>query len=81
MTTKTGLVALLKEYYEDKPISAFSTMATSYILPGSLDNDEFKQFRRRISEHTKGFCEAEEVPYKHCHGNLWLVKPDGLNQG
>lgn len=29
----------------------------------------------------KGFARKERVPAKHCEENIWIVKPEGLNQG
>jgi hypothetical protein len=34
-----------------------------------------------MSDVAKGFCSDERTPFKHTLKNLWLVKPDNLNQG
>ena len=81
--TKSGIVSVLKSYYESvtDETNVFENHPTTYVITGSLDTQEFKDFRRRLADISKGYCKDEPLPYKHCMKNLWLVKPDNLNQG
>lgn len=45
------------------------------------NDDVWKQFSSVFSAISNGDVSATHMPAKHCQHNLWLVKPDGLNQG
>ena len=38
-------------------------------------------FRLRFSAIAKHHYEEEPLPAHHCHQNMWIVKPSGLNCG
>jgi hypothetical protein len=61
--------------------TVFDTIPTSFLVPASLDDSEYINFRKRFNEIAKGFCVDERVPHKHCKGNVWLLKPANMNQG
>jgi len=72
----------LTKFYKDKGVShVFEATPTSFIITGAMNNNDWKDFRKRMSDVAKGYCSDEMVPYKHTLKNLWLVKPDNLNQG
>jgi hypothetical protein len=57
-------------------------MATSFLLTPSSASDILR-FKKRFSDiHIgKGLCAVENVPEKHCHKNIWILKPAASNQG
>jgi len=60
----------------------FDTTPTTFIVDGDMLGEGYKNLRRRMSDLSYGgYSPDERMPHKHCVENLWLVKPDHLNQG
>jgi len=85
LTTKSGLVRSLKQYYFNSNAaraanySAFSTLPTTFLLSSGQKDAEMKDFTTRYFEITKGHAPKERIPLKHCVNNIWLVKPANAN--
>lgn len=91
ISTKNGLVKSLKRYYSNCPeagknyrsntqivkagYNAFDSTPTSFVIPASLDDQEYQDFKRRFNELSKGYSIDERLPSKQCKLNMWLVKP------
>jgi hypothetical protein len=89
LTTKTGLIRSLKYYYKDNVnfvegnYQVFETTPTTFVVSSNLETYEYFQFIKRYQDLKRGDGQTikERVPQKHCHKNVWLVKPANENQG
>jgi len=87
LTTKTGLLKNLREYYSvnDSALSsnyqAFDTLPTSFLLTGQVEDSELQSFINRFNEISTMRSNKERLPIKHCMKNIWIIKPAALNQG
>jgi len=62
--------------------TVFDSTPTSFIIEGNLQGQEYKNLKKRITDLSfGGYCPEERLPHKHCLKNVWLLKPDHLNQG
>ncbi|KRX02354.1 hypothetical protein PPERSA_09971 [Pseudocohnilembus persalinus] len=87
MTTKTGIIRSLKQYYQTNELSrqaqysCFDSTATTYIITAGQDNIEMASFIQRFNQIQRKCFNKEAVPLKHCQDNMWLLKPANFNQG
>lgn len=87
ITTKTGLIHALKEFYESNPLSAeheytlFDSTPTTFIIDDAELPGNYLSLLQRYKEISQGIFRRERVPEKHCRRNMWIVKPADLNQG
>jgi len=85
--TKSGLIRSLKHYYEfHKEAKAanytvFDTTPTTFLVQTQKDDSSLTGFNNRFKELAKGGSRRERVPQKHCEENIWIIKPEGANQG
>ena len=89
LSTKTGLVNTLKNYYAHSQRFKGSgytyemTMAVSCILPGGsyLDCPDISKFRRMMNKFEKKQYVGEKLPCRQLRKNLWIMKPENENRG
>lgn len=85
--TKTCLIKSLKTYYEAHPdakanrYTVFDSHPTSFIISRVSDDHEMSALMHRYRDLSRGGSRNERIPWKHCEGNIWLVKPASMNQG
>ena len=88
ITTKTGLVKSLKEYYKNNSLclknkyEVFDSTPTTFIIKiGDNTDDDYSELLQRYKEISQGIFYKERMPEKYCMKNMWIVKPSDLNQG
>ena len=87
ITSKTGLIRSMKNYYTSCSLAAesrynvFDSIATSFILEVGKENEEYLSFLARFKELGQKYFDMEHMPRKHCEQNFWLLKPANMNQG
>lgn len=59
----------------------WDTTPTSFILTAGNEDTEFSTFVNRVKDLARKSFHKESLPAKHCLENMWLVKPENLNQG
>ena len=89
LTTKSGLVRSLREYYEKSPMFQEArycyehTMAQSYFLQGGdfFENDELHRVRRVFNKIEKKHFHGEYLSSRQMKKNMWILKPENENRG
>jgi len=83
--SKNGLLRGLQAYYARIGAAVFDHVPTTFVLRdigrgGSGEYSRFCAHFRRLALTAGDAPDVETMPVKHCHCNLWLVKPVYLNQ-
>ena len=87
ITSKTGLIKSLKRFYASSQLATeqkytiFDSTPTSFIIEADNEDEEFFALVLRYKEISQELFFKERIPEKHCHQNIWLVKPANMNQG
>ena len=88
ITTKTGLIKQLANYYRNTERYYLNSINVDDIIPTSFvittngnEENALTRFIQRYNEFEKGNYRKEHLPEKHCKANWWLVKPANMNQG
>jgi len=90
LTSKSGLIRRLREYYEKQPLFKDSlytyecSMAFSYITPTAeylSDNPELTKVRKYFNRFDKGNYSDCRLPARQLTKNIWIVKPENENRG
>lgn len=85
--TKSGLICSLEHYYKHNKearaanYTIFDTTPTTYLVNLGLSDTGLNPFINRFKEIAKSNTRKERTPMKHCHENIWLIKPENANQG
>ena len=85
--TKSGLIDSLSKYYKSNwyayasGYGVFDSMATSFKIKISNVKSCLQRFRGRYIELANKKYENENMPEKHCTENIWVLKPENMNNG
>jgi hypothetical protein len=85
ITTKSGLIRSLKQYYRQNQNSKnhnyneFDTTPTTFLVQAKVHDDNMNELIIRYKQIQKGNAPKERMPVKHCISNIWLVKPTNMN--
>jgi hypothetical protein len=88
LSTKTGLLKSLREYYSvlckeaiDCKYTVNHTLPLAYIITSYTGDLEFNDFKKKFRQIERGVTLSEKMPSKHMQQNYWLLKPSNMNQG
>lgn len=85
--TKSGLKRSLERYYKNNldakkhNQTVFDAMPTTFLVSVHQPDADLQPFIKRFKDLAKGNPCSERIPMKHCQENIWLVKPQNMNQG
>ena len=81
LTTKTGLLRSLKEYYAKHAMECFDATPTTFICTSDTSEREWLEFCESFKDISKKKYKRAAMPWKHCKENMWIIKPANANQG
>lgn len=85
LSTKTGLLKTLKEYYmfnkeaKEANYTVEDTLPSAYLINSSTVDAEFSFFKMKFAQIERGFAHNEKMPCKQYTSNFWLLKPANMN--
>jgi len=92
LTTKSGLIVSLKNYYyfnqkassgiylEQCGYSQWDSTPLTFIVNCDFESADFKHFTKAYKQIKHKQFQKLQMPQKHCQANIWIVKPENLNQ-